>query len=493
MAINVTKARIPVVFEVNDDSDNRFKKVKIWIAHTGENLNNSYFAKETLEEMAKTLPKIPIVGYIEADENGNNDFTDHRQEIVIKSGEGADIKYAGHAYGFIPEECNSQFEIRNGKEWLTAEGYVWTKFKDALEIFNSDNGIKSQSMEIVEAEGKVDDIGRMVFDSAVFSALCILGEDVPPAMTGSTVEFYSEKKNQYQFELSQMIEEFEKEKGESKLSKTDNTLDTNENAIENGENELDDEIVEDNTLEKGVAEEGDSKDLEPEPEPEPELSDDEGDLGDSVEPNSEDGSELFSVDDNNISFNFQLSHEDQRAGLYKKLREKIENGYCYIIEMYNKHAFVEQVTYDENYEERDEKMLRVNFDSEGGEISLGEVEEVFPMFLTATEKDTIDNQRNEIEELNGRLEELSEFKEKSELTAKEDLVSTYAEELTEDVVKNIRENFSTMTVEDVEKEVALQFFKKTQAEKEDNATSVAVKNFSKTKEKKYGALDKYFK
>ena len=499
MAINVTRGRIPVQFEVNDDSDSRFKKVKVWIAHTGENLNNSYFSKETLAEMAKTLPKIPIVGYIEVDEDGEDDFSDHRQEIVVKSGEGVDVRYAGHAYGFIPEDANAQFETRDGKEWLTAEGYIWTKFKDAFDIFSAENGIKSQSMEISDAEGEVDDIGRMVITSAVFSALCILGEDVPPAMTGSTIEFFN-KKEQYQFELNEMFEEFNKdrEKGELDLPENKEDLEIVEETIEaEFEETVEDTIVEETVVEETV-EEVEVDEIEPEIEEEEEGVEPDVIEEEAEEAEAEDGSEtdvvdgMFSIKDNKISLNFQLSHEDQRVGLYGKLEEKVERGYHYILAMYNDHAIVEQVTYDEEWEEREEKILRVNFGADSEEITVGEVEEVFPMFLTSSEKVTIDKQREEIEQLNSRLEELSEYKATAELEAKEEFISEYAEELEEKAVEEIRENFSTMSLEDVEKEVALQIFKKSQLEKEVE-TSVGVQNFSVVKKgQRYGELDKYF-
>ena len=220
MGINIDKMNMPVSFELNDDADSRFKKVKVWIAHTGENLNNSYFEKDVLEEMATTLSGIPIVGYIEKtdsdDDEDEEDFSNHRNEITLKSN-GISIRYAGHAYGFIPKDCNYSFEKRGGKEWLTAEGYVWTKFTDAMKIFSDANGVKSQSMEIDHVEGASDDIGRMVVTSARFSALCILGESVNPAMAGSTIEFFSNKKDQYQQELYEMYQAFELEKGDSSV------------------------------------------------------------------------------------------------------------------------------------------------------------------------------------------------------------------------------------------------------------------------------------
>lgn len=495
VAINVTRARIPVVFELNDDSDNRFKKVKVWIAHTGENLNNSYFSKETLEEMAKTLPKIPIVGYIEADSEGEDDFSDHRQEIVVKSGEGVDIRYKGHAYGFIPEDSKAAFELRDGKEWLTAEGYIWTKFRDAMEIFSSENGVKSQSMEIAEAEGEVDDIGRMVISSAVFSALCILGEEVPPAMTGSTVEFFNEK-NQYQLEFDQMLEEFEKEKGELDLSKENEDLTKEDLDLDGkeGENPEEPEVKEEpETTEEPEASEEPETTEEPESDDTPEDGDEpEGDETDEGDEPEDDGEATFSIEDGKVSLSFQLSHEDKRRELYEKLNE--HSGYSYIIAMYDDHAIVEHSSYNEN-DEYTEKFLRVDYTSGDDSVELGEATEIFPMFLTEGERDDVLSQREEIETLNSRLEELTSYKASIELSEKESLVSKHEDTIGEEAVEKIRDKFSEMTVEDVEKEVAFQFYKQVKENGEDiskKASSAQVHNFNKPKENRYGELDKYF-
>lgn len=503
MGINVTKARMPVHFEMNDDTDSRFKKAKIWIAHTGENLNNSYFSKEVLEEMSKTLPGIPIVGYIEVNDDDDEDFSDHRQQIVIKSGKGVNLRYAGHAYGFIPEDCNSQFELRDGKEWLTAEGIIWTKFTDSFGIMKESNGVKSQSMEIQEAEGEVDDIGRMVYNSAVFSALCILGEGVNPAMTGSTIEFFSDKKHQYQFELEEMIQAFEKEKGELDLEDEleqkvaeDNQVQTepdSQTVIEENKGEVtpdENKDAEDEFASKKKDDEKEAKDDEGKPKSAAKKDEDEED----EEEDDKKEKKMFSIVENSVSINFQLSHEDQRSVLYSKLGDKVSKGYHYILQMFNDHAIVEQVTYDDDYENREEKIVMVKFSTENDEMSIGEVSQVFPMYLTESEKVTIDSQRTEIEQLSSRLEELSEFKQASEFKEKEAIVDKYSEELEVEVVKEIKANFSTMSVEDVEKEVALSFFKKAQSDKEtESKTSVSVTNFSKkTNKPKYGSLDKFF-
>jgi len=49
---------IPINFEMIEEiPDSRFLKVKIWLCHTGENLNGSYFSKELLETMKKKKKK----------------------------------------------------------------------------------------------------------------------------------------------------------------------------------------------------------------------------------------------------------------------------------------------------------------------------------------------------------------------------------------------------------------------------------------------------
>lgn len=62
--IGVKSINLPVTYEISDYVDDRFKKVKIWIAHTGENLNYSISTKDSLEKMSETLPYVPV-GYIE--------------------------------------------------------------------------------------------------------------------------------------------------------------------------------------------------------------------------------------------------------------------------------------------------------------------------------------------------------------------------------------------------------------------------------------------
>lgn len=215
--IEVTTVKLPTHFEeLESNTDSRFQKVKIYIAHTGENLNNSVFSKDVLENMIPSLSNIPILGLISENSNGESDFRGHEKTLDITDGK-FKIKFNTHAYGFVPEDNNAHFEVTGGKEWLVTDGYLWTRFIDAIELFNDASGSKGQSMEVGNVEGYTDNRGRLVFTSAMFTGLCILGDDVPPAMTGSTISTVFSKED-FKSTFKEMLAEFSAEKGEKALA-----------------------------------------------------------------------------------------------------------------------------------------------------------------------------------------------------------------------------------------------------------------------------------
>ena len=215
--IEVTTIKLPTHFEeLESNTDSRFQKVKIYIAHTGENLNNSVFSKDVLENMIPSLSNIPILGLISENSNGESDFRGHEKTLDITDGK-FKIKFNTHAYGFVPEDNNAHFEVTGGKEWLVTDGYLWTRFIDAIELFNDASGSKGQSMEVGNVEGYTDNRGRLVFTSAMFTGLCILGDDVPPAMTGSTISTVFSKED-FKSTFKEMLAEFSAEKGEYALA-----------------------------------------------------------------------------------------------------------------------------------------------------------------------------------------------------------------------------------------------------------------------------------
>lgn len=186
---------IPVNFEKIKEyeiSDNRFVQCKIYLMHLGENLNGSIFEKGVVENAIPTLANTPILGFIEDNSDGEEDFSDHRVILERKNGD-IKVSYKGKAIGVIPESNNARFEMRvcdDGieREFLVVDGLLWSKFDDSIEIFNRD-GNKQQSMELDENySGHFNQEGYFVFDLFKFYGACALGKDVLPAMHSASIE-----------------------------------------------------------------------------------------------------------------------------------------------------------------------------------------------------------------------------------------------------------------------------------------------------------------
>lgn len=192
------KLSFPVTFEKIDEiksGDTRFTRLKCWLMHTNENLNGSSFSHQVIEDAIPTLAYIPVVGFIENNELGEEDFSDHRYVITKDNGKVKRV-YKGSAYGVIlsSEDNNAHFETKicdDGieREFLVADAVAWNFLEDSSQILNRDL-IKDHSIELDEnsIDGYEDENGIFHFSKFSFRAACVLGGSSLPAMIGSTVE-----------------------------------------------------------------------------------------------------------------------------------------------------------------------------------------------------------------------------------------------------------------------------------------------------------------
>lgn len=171
---------------------------EIKVAYVGKNRNHSVISKEKLTEMAKTLRGNPIVGYYKKDKE---DFADHGQQLVIDD-EGVRTNCLTVPYGFVAPDAKVWFQTFDDydefgniqtREYLMTQGYLWTgQFKECQKVI--DEG-KPQSMEFQDDDSFkghwAEDYGTgnefFIIDNAVFSKLCILGDDVEPCFEGASV------------------------------------------------------------------------------------------------------------------------------------------------------------------------------------------------------------------------------------------------------------------------------------------------------------------
>lgn len=412
--------------------DDRFRKVKIFIAHTGENLNSTSFSLETLVHLSKSLAHVPVVGCIKEGEEGIYDFSGHEEKITITT-DGVDFEYIGVPFGFIPEDHNAHIEIRDGKQWLVAEGFLWTKFNQSMDIFENSNGKKSQSMEIEDVSGYVDEEGVLHIEEAVFSALCILGNDVAPAMTGSTIEYFSTK-HTFKDYVKEMALEFSK-RGDDIVGKKE--IETN-----SGKELEKDELKKDPKAETGEDQLDENKQVA-EDEETPEL-----DKAEGTDEKDDDGkSDKEPVE----------AHKPDGSGDLGGEAGTVEN---------------------------------VGPEGTGGRTTEGAP----TPGETADFEAEVENYKKEIADLKSELSELKQFKLDIETQEKESILSSYAQDLSKDSLNKLKDEMSKYSVEEFEKEVAYTIFKN-EKEAEESSAKAFTYNFSdKGKDSgEFGTLSRLFK
>ena len=172
-------------------------KCDVKVLYIGQNRNRSSITKQVATEMSKTLRGCPIVGYyIEKKE----DFGDHGDQVII-DGEGIKFNKLTKPYGFIAPDARVWFQFFEDqdefgntcvREYLMTEGYLWTgQFEECKRVLENSN---PQSMELDEKTLKgywsTDNnkgVDFFIINDAVFSKLCILGDDVEPCFEGANV------------------------------------------------------------------------------------------------------------------------------------------------------------------------------------------------------------------------------------------------------------------------------------------------------------------
>ena len=172
-------------------------KCDIKVLYIGQNRNRSSITKQVATEMSKTLRGCPIVGYyIEKKE----DFGDHGDQVII-DGDGIKFNKLTKPYGFVAPNARVWFQFFEDqdefgntcvREYLMTEGYLWTgQFEECQRVLENSN---PQSMELDEKTLKgywsTDNnkgIDFFIINDAVFSKLCILGDDVEPCFEGANV------------------------------------------------------------------------------------------------------------------------------------------------------------------------------------------------------------------------------------------------------------------------------------------------------------------
>jgi hypothetical protein len=170
---------------------------EIKVMYLGENRNHSYITKDVATEMAKTLRGAPIVGYYREEKQ---DFADHGEKIIFDD-EGIKFECMTKPYGFVAPDAKvwfqkfedtDEFGNKTTREYLMTTGYLWTgQYEECKSVIEQG---KPQSMELDEenlnghwSTNTNTGMDFFIINDAIFSKLCILGDDVEPCFEGSSI------------------------------------------------------------------------------------------------------------------------------------------------------------------------------------------------------------------------------------------------------------------------------------------------------------------
>ena len=178
---------------------------EIKVLYLGQNRNHSYIDKNTAIQMANSLPGTPIVGAYRKD---IEDFGDHGHIMHIEDGE---ITFSCKTvpYGFVAPDADVWFKKFTDtddfgneveREYLMTTGYLWTSQYPEVEQCLTEG--KGQSMELdgenLDGHWATDNntgIEFFIINDAIFTKLCILGDDVEPCFEGASVTSPEVSKN----------------------------------------------------------------------------------------------------------------------------------------------------------------------------------------------------------------------------------------------------------------------------------------------------------
>lgn len=172
-------------------------KCEIKVLYLGENRNHSYITKEVATDMAKTLRGAPIVGYYKEEKE---DFADHGHRVIFDD-EGVKFECLTIPYGFVAPDAKVWFQTfedtddfgnKVEREYMMTTGYLWTGQFEECKLAVSEG--RPQSMELDEetldgnwSTNVKTGMDFFIINDAIFSKLCILGDDVEPCFEGARV------------------------------------------------------------------------------------------------------------------------------------------------------------------------------------------------------------------------------------------------------------------------------------------------------------------
>ena len=533
--------KVPATFEIEHEADFNHRgmmKLKFKVFHTGLNRNGSFVSREAAEKARLTIANRPILAYIHQLDNGEWDFEAHEMEEVITEDGEREIHYIENQVGaFSSEPTFWEHDDENDKDFVCAYGYIPMDYTKAAEIIERKNGTKNSCELFIDkmsynAKEKYLDLEEFYVNGSTLLGSRDDGTEIGEGMLGSRADIVDFKAEPQVFETNTELikvlenlnetlsrfnindnpgkevkevkkkeleqEEFEQEvfdltDGENPEDPTDPTdpADPTEEPTEE-EQETGQETGQENGQETGGqqtgeqqtegATEGGSND---DPQPlSPAINDDDPDILKKIEYT------IVTTDGAKREFSLGVSELLNAAyNLANYTYGEIDN------EWYNVEVFEEE-GYIEMYGMFTGKNYRQSYGYlEDNLTFLGERTEIFRMYVTAEQKERLEQMQSTYSEMSEKLRHYEEEPEKMEILNSEDYSKVFnTEEYTELLKQDAHFELSIDEVKAKADSILLDYAKHSNfsllSEKENQVEfkQIPVIQKPQTKESRYGTL-----
>lgn len=429
------------------DVNNGFIRATVNIFTKDQVANGFEFQDEGIEKRRKQWAYVPVVAeYIE----DNEDMGTHGGKLTISDGE---FKYERTTIPMgVAIADTDRFEdviCMNGetKRYFCTDVYLWyEQFEKELSMFKNGE-TRPQSMEVKILNSDFVDGVEKVYDFEPL-AICILGQDVPPAFKDSKVKVA-----------------FQSDEFKANFDKMMFALDKYIKSNEEGGNEVEEEN-------KNTEVETDVESVETDVPSTEEVNMDES-IKDEETTNVSDEEDMKKKkkcedEDNREAKSFELSHDDVRNLLSKKLDTYDSNGRrnydIWVMEVFDTYCI---------YQKWDEvnQYFKAYYTKTENDINIEDTVEVFMMYLTQQELDDLKQEKESYSELQSKYNDVNEkyqkYVKKEEDAKKQEMIDSFAGNLTQEEVEKCIDDISKFTVEEIETKLTLELGRKAKSEKQE--------------------------
>lgn len=192
------------IVDVNDS----FSSGVLKICYSGRNRNGSMISRQSIERAIPSMYNCPVVCNYDVE---SNTIGGHDMDIVTDNDGNMKLIHVTDAVGVIPMNANSWWSAIEDDgvqhDYFFTEAILWKRSPVYEKLIN--DGIVAQSMEISVKSGAMKD-GVFVIEDFIFTAFCLLGDDVTPCFESAALQLFDKNSVSKQFsimmqELKEMV------------------------------------------------------------------------------------------------------------------------------------------------------------------------------------------------------------------------------------------------------------------------------------------------